>query len=315
MPKILDLSLEDENELCTLAAALNSPARIQTLRLLYYNSLSVSEIAEKLHIPYSSAALYVKSLEDAGLISTKVVAATRGSKKICSRHADAISIKLNRVDHNTAKVSSISMPVGHYTDCEIVAGCGIASEKGYLVPDDRPELFFLPEHIDAQLLWSKTGYVEYQFPYLLTAADRPTELSLSFEVCSEFYNYNEDWPSDITVWINGIDCGTWRCPSDFGARRGRLNPEWWSSGCTQYGKLMLIEIDDKGCRVNSQRVNRTGISALGLIPGKPIRVRIGNRKDAEYPGGFNIFGKCFGDYEQDIVLTLIYSESKPSPRP
>lgn len=71
MPKILDLSLEDENELCTLAAALNSPARIQTLRLLYYNSLSVSEIAEKLHIPYSSAALYVKSLEDAGLISRR----------------------------------------------------------------------------------------------------------------------------------------------------------------------------------------------------------------------------------------------------
>ena len=81
MPKILSLSLEDEDLLCELAASLSSPARIQTLKLLYFNSYSVGEIAEKLNIPYSSASLYVKSLENVGLIKTKTMQGSRGAKK------------------------------------------------------------------------------------------------------------------------------------------------------------------------------------------------------------------------------------------
>lgn len=91
MPKILSLSLEDEDLLCELAASLSSPARIQTLKLLYFNSYSVGEIAEKLNIPYSSASLYVKSLENVGLIKTKPCRAAAGRKNMqqepqCHQH-------------------------------------------------------------------------------------------------------------------------------------------------------------------------------------------------------------------------------------
>ena len=304
MPKILSLSLEDEDLLCELAASLSSPARIQTLKLLYFNSYSVGEIAEKLNIPYSSASLYVKSLENVGLIKTKTLQGSRGAKKICSRNHNAISIRLNKTDDSVDKVSTISMPIGCYTKCEIVPGCGIVSEAGYLAPDDRPEMFFMPNHVFAQLIWSKTGFVEYQFPYLLTPKDKPKGLQLSFEVCSEFYNYNEDWPSDITIWINGTECGTWRCPSDYGARRGRLNPEWWSSGCTQYGKLLILELSETGCLLNGTPVPNLTIHQFHFSANTPITIRIGN---AEYPGGFNIFGKKFGDFEQDIVLSITYA--------
>ncbi len=34
--------------------------------------------------------------------------------------------------------------------------------------------------------------------------------------------------------------------------------------------------------------------------------RIGNKPDAEYVGGFNLFGEKFGDYEQNLVLTFFY---------
>lgn len=307
MPKILSLSLEDEDLLCELAASLSSPARIQTLKLLYFNSYSVGEIAEKLNIPYSSASLYVKSLENVGLIKTKTLQGSRGAKKICSRNHNAISIRLNKTDDSVDKVSTISMPIGCYTKCEIVPGCGIVSEAGYLAPDDRPEMFFMPNHVFAQLIWSKTGFVEYQFPYLLTPKDKPKGLQLSFEVCSEFYNYNEDWPSDITIWINGTECGTWRCPSDYGARRGRLNPEWWSSGCTQYGKLLILELSETGCLLNGTPVPNLTIHQFHFSANAPITIRIGNKPDAEYPGGFNIFGKKFGDFEQDIVLSITYA--------
>ena len=306
MPKELQLSLEDEDLLCDLASALNSPARIQTLKLLYFQSCSINEIAERLHIPYSSAALYVKSLESVGLISTEIIEGSRGSKKMCSRNHDLINIRLNKPDESVDKVSSQSMPVGCYTDCKIEAGCGIVSEHGYLAPDDRPEMFYIPEHTQAQLIWTKTGYVEYKFPYLLTPEDKPTGVSLSFEICSEFYNYNEDWKSDITVWINGVDCGTWRCPSDYGSRRGLLNPEWWSNGCTQYGKLMTIEVNERNCIVNSSQRYPVTLRDLNLRAGEPITVRIGNKPDAEFPGGFNIFGRKFGDYAQDIILSIVY---------
>ncbi|MER9545553.1 transcriptional regulator, partial [Mesorhizobium sp. M0437] len=35
-----------------------------------------------------------------------------------------------------------------------------------------------------------------------------------------------------------------------------------------------------------------------------IRVRIGVKDDAKRPGGINIFGKGFGNYDQDILLRI-----------
>lgn len=66
MANIAEFNLEDEERLCLLGAALNSPARVQILKLLYFHSYSVGEIAQQLNIPPSSAALYVRSLERRG---------------------------------------------------------------------------------------------------------------------------------------------------------------------------------------------------------------------------------------------------------
>jgi predicted transcriptional regulator len=42
-----------------------------------------------------------------------------------------------------------------------------------------------------------------------------------------------------------------------------------------------------------------------------LSIKIGNKKDAKNMGGFNLFGKKFGDYEQDLVLTLVYHHVSP----
>ena len=39
---------------------------------------------------------------------------------------------------------------------------------------------------------------------------------------------------------------------------------------------------------------------------EPLVLRIGNKPDAQYVGGFNIFGEKFGDYEQNILLSYVY---------
>ena len=100
MAKILELDLENEERLCALGSALSSPARIQILKLLYHNSFNVAEIAEKLQIPTSSAAVYIRSLETAGLINTKMQKGSRGSMKICSRKYDNINITLTADDES-----------------------------------------------------------------------------------------------------------------------------------------------------------------------------------------------------------------------
>ena len=123
MAKILELDLENEERLCALGSALSSLARIQILKLLYHNSFNVAEIAEKLQIPTSSAAVYIRSLETAGLINTKMQKGSRGSMKICSRKYDNINITLTADDPDVDKVYSLSIPIGCYSDCEVMRHC------------------------------------------------------------------------------------------------------------------------------------------------------------------------------------------------
>ena len=64
----LYLDFDKKKELCSLGKALSSEVRIEILKLLEQQSLNVNEIAEKLEIPASSAAMNVRVLEEAGLI-------------------------------------------------------------------------------------------------------------------------------------------------------------------------------------------------------------------------------------------------------
>lgn len=51
MSKVLELHADNVDELCLVSNALASPTRIQILKLLYYNSYNVKEIASALAIP------------------------------------------------------------------------------------------------------------------------------------------------------------------------------------------------------------------------------------------------------------------------
>lgn len=306
MAKILELFADNEEQLARVGYALSSPTRIQILKLLYYNSYIVKEIAAKLNIPASTAALDIRVLESADLIQTKQQPGSRGSMKLCSRKNDYVNIRLTGNDPGVNQVSSVSMPIGAFTDCLITPTCGIADENGPIGYEDRPSDFFKPDRVNTQILWSSSGYVEYKFPFPLIHNIEPERLMLSFEACSEAPNYKEDWKSDITVWINGVECGTWRSPGDFGSRRGRLNPQWWGNGVTQYGKLITFEITDAESLLNSKKASNVTLADLHLDHNTPITVRIGNRPDAEFIGGFNLFGEKFGDYAQNILLSYVY---------
>lgn len=306
MAKLKDYEIEETEALTALGKALSSEVRLEILQLLYGQSMIIGEIAKKMNLPPSSTAFHLKLLEDAGLIRMETQPGTRGTTKLCTRSADHITINLVKRNADIDELFSAEMPVGAYCSCRVTPTCGLRSVSGTIGHEDREYCFYFPERMDAGLLWSSSGYVEYKFANGVPGNRQPKKLSFSAEICSEAPGYREDWKSDITLWINGTECGTWTCPGDFGARRGRLNPPDLLDGSSQYGLQTTWEVTRDGCYINGRKVSDHTVQDLCLMEHSYVTVRIGNKPDAQYIGGFNLFGKHFGDYSQDLVLTIAY---------
>lgn len=302
----LDSSSNSENVELVLKS-LASPNRIRILNYLADRAASVNDLALALKLPLSTTAMHVEVLESAGLIHTEFEPASRGLRKVCSRMADQIVLELPKNRKPAEQVIELSMPIGAFTDCDIVPTCGLVSENKIIGLFDDPASFYEPDRIDAQLLWFHQGYVEYRFPNRLSLLARPEALRLSMEICSEAPLYNDTWLSDITVWINGVEIGTWLSPGDFGGERGRLSPEWWDLTSTQYGLLKVWHVNTRKTEIDGLHISDVTIRDLNLMQSAFIAIRIGVKADAHYVGGLNLFGSKFGNYPQDIMLRISYS--------
>ena len=185
----------------------------------------------------------------------------------------------------------VQMPIGGFSDFVVEPTCGLVSSTGLIGFLDDPSAFYEPDRLTAQLLWFRAGYVEYRFPNRVPPGARVQSLQLTAEICSEAPLHDLDWPSDITVWINGTPLGDWTCPSDFGGQRGRLTPSWWEEKDSQFGVLKRWLVTDHGTTIDGIGLSTVEVASLGLAHGDPIVVRIGVRPDAENVGGLNLFGR------------------------
>lgn len=302
---VLSIDASDTQARKVLKALASQPRR-QVLNLLSDRLYNVSEIAKALNMPLSTATLHISVLEEAGLIRTDLQPAERGLQKLCARAYDVILVKFLEARPADQQMVETSMPIGAFADCQIVSTCGLASETGVIGLLDDPASFYEPQRIQAQLLWFHQGYVEYRFPNRLPPKVVPESLVLSMEICSEAPLHHADWPSDITLSINQVEVGTWTSPADFGGQRGVLTPEWWGSQNSQYGLLKVWEVNEESSFVDGMQVSDVRIKDLHIAEHNLITARIGVKPDAKHVGGMNIFGRHFGNYPQDIVLSLRY---------
>ncbi|MBC8098270.1 MAG: helix-turn-helix domain-containing protein [Armatimonadetes bacterium] len=299
----IDLS-HDSEEVEQILKGLASDKRIEILRYLAGRTCSVNEIAEALALPASSATMHVNLLEKANLIRTELKPATRGIQKICFRLYDQVVIVLPSGERPSENVVDIAMPIGAYVDCRVTPTCGLASETGIIGQFDDPATFYDPERFRAQLLWFKHGYVEYRFPNRPPVNAILDTIQISLELCSEAPLHNEDWPSDITLWMNEVEIGTWTSPGDFGGEHGNLTPIWWEKWNSQYGLLKVWKVTPEGAYVDGIRISAITVDELNIGSGGFISVRIGIKENAVRIGGINIFGRHFGNYPQDIVMRM-----------
>lgn len=309
--KNLDLTLDESERLYEVSRALSSHVRIRIMQLLCENSMNVVELAQKLGEPVSTVSNNVMILEQADLIRTERQSGVRGVMKLCSRKKDRVNIRLDKRNQRGMQSFFQVMPIGYYSDCRIEPVCGLVSDKAIIGSQDDPAVFFDPEHYTAQLLWLQQGYVEYRFSTRDLREGALKCLEVSFEACSEAPNYRKDWPSDITVWINDVELGTWHCPGDFGGRQGRNSPDWWPLSSTQYGMLKRWRVSEEGCELDEGYLSDVTLSQLHLQDQPYISLKIGIKPDAKQQGGMNLFGEGFGDYDQPIVLRLDCLRNNP----
>lgn len=297
---------DDLSQIVLIGKALSSPVRLKILNLLKISTLSIQEISSALSIPVSSAASHIKCLEEARLVVTESQPGIHGSMRVCICSLQTLRIDTAEFSAHDTRLT-VEMPVGAYSDCQISPTCGLAGETGIIGSYDNPSAFYSPNRIYAQLIWFQQGFIEYRFQNLSRPELKLKEISFSMELCSEAPGYMENWPSDITLSVNGHEITTYHSVGDFGSRRGKLTPTVWPNGQTQYGLLKVFSVHNDGVYLDQQLVNPAiTIDDLHLKENPYISLRIEIKADAKHVGGINLFGEKYGDFPQGIIMDLIY---------
>jgi len=298
--KTLDEGLE-------IFKALGSDVRIQIIKtLLSNNGLNMNELASALNISNSALTGHIKKLEECGLVTVTNESSGHGNHKTCMCHLDKIFIEMNTKE-DLKNIFEIDIKVGHYSDYQVYPTCGLASPEALIGEVDDPRYFAHPDRLKSDILWFTRGYVEYIIPNLLPPKQKIDQITISAELGSEAPGSNDVWPSDIHFYINNKCIGYWTSPGDFGSVKGIFTPKWWPSNWNQFGLLKLIMINNNGTFIDGLQVSDVSLRDFDLDYRSPIKFKLSVPDDAKHVGGLTIYGKNFGNYNQDINVRINYS--------
>ena len=301
-------NLSDIEKTSKVAKALSSTVRLEILKLLIQNSMTMSELSQKLYVSMSSISMHTAILKEANLITITPKPGMHGAQKLCGIKADKINFEFFDINGSgLQKVPKIvKLPIGGYCEASGDPPCGLAGNRDYVEKEDASYGFWHPDHLQAQLLWFTTGYLKYRISNRFLKEENVESVNISFEVCSEAPGYNNTWPSDIFFKVNDKDITTFRVAGDYGGSRGINNPSWWPDSNTQFGELVVFSITDKRTMLNGKVISRENLNSLRLKESNTFSISMGVDKNSEFPGGMNLFGKNFGNYAQDIRIEIRY---------
>lgn len=303
----------DEDKIALLGHALSAPVRLSILKILAYKNPTIKEISMELKLPLNTLLNHLSILESAGIVGSRVSYTSKGKVRTCYRLTDKLSVALFDPETEFTFIQpneEIKIPVGSFFDfSDLSAPCGMASAKSSIGQDNDLRTFLASERHKASIIWFTHGFLEYRIPLPLKENIRKLKaVEISLEACSEAPLFNNDYKSDISLYLNDVLLGTHTCPGDFGDRRGLLNPEFWPMGLTQYGEFMRWSVTPSQTLFNNKFLSYVALRDLNLgESSKPyLSLKIGVDPNAEHVGGINLFGKYFGDYPQDIIVKYLY---------
>ena len=303
------INISDLTQALPLFKCLGSDIRISVLELLSANGpMAMKDIAEELGITAGSLSPHIKMLADNNLISIKFETGKHGLQRICTIKEDKMMIDFEAAVNNK-NIYETSIAIGLYSDYSAYPTCGLSTAEHLIGVVDDPKFFSDPERIKAGIIWFTVGHVEYMVPNYLEDDQLPVELLISFEISSEAPGIKENWPSDISFYINNVPVCTWISPGDFGKNPGIYTPSWWDPNWNQYGLLKFLSISDNGTFIDGVKVSDVNLNDVNIIPGTPIKLKMEVAEDSIYKGGLTLFGSSFGNYNQDIKVRMQYKQN------
>lgn len=303
------LHIKQLSEGLNLFKALGSDLRVQIITLLLENGeMNMNEIASNLKITNGALTSHIKKLEESGLIQIFVETQGHGNQKRCKVKIDKILIDI--IPDEVVEEENIyttEIPVGMFSDYKVYPTCGISESTNLVGEVDNPNCFSYPERINAKILWFSKGYVEYIIPNRLPVLHKIDQITFSMEISSEAPGVNNEWPSDISFLLNDVEIGTWTSLGDFGDVKGIFTPDWWFPNWNQYGLLKMLVINKKGTFIDGLKISDIKIDHFELNYKSTIRFKMMVKENVKNVGGLTIFGKNFGNYNQDINIRVKHS--------
>ena len=301
------LHIKSLDEGLELFKALGSDIRVEIIKiLLNENAMNMNELASRLNITNGALTSHIKKLEECGVVTVSSEASGHGNQKVCSVHLDKILIELQDKPENE-NIYTTDIKVGLFADYNVFPTCGLATSNRLIGEVDDTRYFAHPDRYEADILWFTKGYVEYAIPNFVPANQRIDEICISMELSSEAPGVNNVWPSDIYFYLNETLLGTWTSPGDFGDVKGIFTPDWWFPNWNQYGLLKMLVINHKGTFIDGLQISNVTIDQFKITSKSPLKFKLEVPENAEHVGGLTIFGRGFGNYNQDINVKMAYS--------
>lgn len=271
--------------------------------------MHINALAKELYLSKAIVSTHVSKLQKAGIVGSRMKRENGGTYKYCFILQEFMTINLSP-EPVDAPYHEVSIPVGQYTDYEAWPTCGIATTTQMIGQYDTPACFMDPDRVNAGILWFAQGFLEYKIPNYLNTEQHLQEIEISLELSSEAPQVNENWPSDIRFSLNGHHLGTWTSPGDFGDRKGKHTPLWWKLDVNQYGVLKVLRINGEGTFMDSQRISDVRIHDLELDSSTYWTFGLRPEEGVPGRGGLTLFGKGFGNYDQDILIRYYYEAAE-----
>ncbi len=288
--------------------ALGSDIRIDIIKLLLKNKgMSMNELAASLNITNGALTSHIKKLEDCGIVSIVNEPAVHGNQKTCMVWLDKILIDLDTTDTHK-NIYETEIRIGHYTNFQIHPICGLATAYRFIGEVDDPRYFTHPDRVDADILWFDKGYIEYVIPNFVPAYQKIDQLSICAEIGPKAPETSSTVPAVIDFMLNDTPIGSWRSPGDFADNTsGIFTPDWWYRNWKQYGMLKNITINNNGTFLDGLKISSVSLKDFMLDYKSTIKFRFNIDSEAEHTGGITIYGRNFGNYNQNINIRIHYS--------
>ena len=154
---------DDKTQICNIGIALSSPLRVAILSQLKEGEKSITELAKLNYVSVSSILFHLRLLENAGLVNIVSVENNNRIRRYASISCFTISMIFNSENkpEDEYKIYKSSQRVGEYVNANFGTKSGlITTSEAFLLYDNKP---FIPERINAELVYTNYGFVEYAF--------------------------------------------------------------------------------------------------------------------------------------------------------